>query len=456
MDLLEQFKSIELRFPVENIKAGGIQVWPYLRVYLGDKLVARHDSSVKIGKAAFRQFLRSWHYGFLNFFRGYDYWVFSYTNQRKRVGDQYIDRCDALSKHLDKVLFIELPLPEHRPIRSIPTKHIVSKIFLHFAEAVYARLFIHRVRVMGADILEQIASETGVTLPYQTLVKRYLSQYRLTKLFLRFRKPKAVFMISAYNNVAYMKAIREAGIPVIEFQHGVINDSHFGYNVFKAFDPHFFPDYLLTLGRLEQAVFREGNHYIHRDKVIPVGSFYLDYMAKHAPEDREMSRLKEKYQWIVAITSQVTIESKLIGFLKEAAAMDDSIVYIFIPRYREQFDPAAHDLPDNIILLDHLNTYEIIVHANFHATVYSTCAMEAPSLGIPNIMINIDQLATQYFGNVLHDPAVTKYVDEPHQLVQTIQNFQPSEKTVIQDANKEIILPDFERNLENALERTLQ
>jgi hypothetical protein len=63
-------------------------------------------------------------------------------------------------------------------------------------------------------------------------------------------KPKAVFVLNGYHLfIPIQIAVREAGIPLIELQHGIIHESHPGYVFGDMPEFEHLPDHLLVFGR---------------------------------------------------------------------------------------------------------------------------------------------------------------------------------------------------------------
>jgi hypothetical protein len=92
-------------------------------------------------------------------------------------------------------------------------------------------------------------------------------------------------------------------------------------------------------------------------------------------------------------------------------------------------------------------------YVDAHVTVYSSCAIEAPSMGVRNIMINIKGYAKSYFGHILNNESVTKYVETPLELVNEIQKLTPTNKWEIIEANSKQITPRYRENLEKYLRK---
>ena len=102
--------------------------------------------------------------------------------------------------------------------------------------------------------------------------------------------------------------------------------------------------------------------------------------------------------------------------------MNRDILYFFIPRDPDR-DYSKYKMPYNMVILKHLDFYKIIKYVDFHSTIFSTCAFEAPAMGTPNILINIDNLSKQYLSVLLKDEEVTKITDSPNKFVNIILNW---------------------------------
>ncbi|NTZ20257.1 hypothetical protein EXW96_22735 [Paenibacillus sp. JMULE4] len=136
--------------------------------------------------------------------------------------------------------------------------------------------------------------------------------------------------------------------------------------------------------------------------------------------------------------------------------MNEEICYVLIPRNKENsYENIA--LPRNVIINPCENFYEMILYADFHATVYSTCAIEAPSLGIKNIMINIDGLAKYWFGEILTNSLTTEYVNTPEEFVDLVNsnnNLISKEENMI--LNETIVKLNYKDNIRKFLENVLK
>jgi len=111
-------------------------------------------------------------------------------------------------------------------------------------------------------------------------------------------------------------------------------------------------------------------------------------------------------------------------------------------------------LIENVWVFLDRDFYELMMYVDYHATVYSTCALEAPSLGVQNIMININNLSKEYFENILSDE-ITTYVNSPQELINTINNIKKLDKNTVYHNNENIIMPNYRNNLKTALSNIL-
>ena len=112
-------------------------------------------------------------------------------------------------------------------------------------------------------------------------------------------------------------------------------------------------------------------------------------------------------------------------------------LFIWIPRDFSK----KYKTTENIKIIPWLNCYEIIMECDYHVTVYSTCALEAVTLGISTVLINIDN-----FSNIFYK----EYDNKLLKIVNTIDEF----LSHIRDdnlklINKEVLSLNYKGNLES-------
>ncbi len=446
--MLDDLREIETNYNVEDIEFGGFKMWPVLRIYFAAKYYSNVDSQ-SVTTSVFSNFIRNLFYGVKHLFKRYDYLYFSSIDQRKNVDSQFIDKSvDSFCSELGSGLVIEMSSSNHFNKKDVPQNPIISKSIFYFFIFIYSKFFIRSKQIKNAQVLESILNQYEVDIDYLTIMKRVIAQYRLMKILLKFHKPKAVFFVCYYTNMGFIKALREKGIKVIEIQHGLINDSHDAYNVFKEIDNEYYPEFLLTFGSIEKDVFKKHtNNFIDVNKVIPIGNFYTDYILHKSVNNERINKLKVQYKFVVTVTGQNHYtEDILIKFLKDAATKAPDVCVLYVPRtVSKSYD--NYGFPKNLIKMDWLNCYESIVQSDFHSTVFSSCALEAPSMGIQNILININNLSKEHFGDILVNPLITQFVNSSDEFIEIIRSMDKLPKNQIVSSNSNIIFPGYKNNI---------
>ena len=66
------------------------------------------------------------------------------------------------------------------------------------------------------------------------------------------------------------------------------------------------------------------------------------------------------------------------------------------------------------------------MHCDLHMTLYSSCALEAPSLGIPNILVDIHNMASKYYNSLLSEyhTKIIKAEDEFYEAMEELIKLQ--------------------------------
>jgi hypothetical protein len=456
-------KEIEGKYPVDTISVNGEQVWPYLRVAYYFQYVDEISSqkgerplSPTLSFLGKLKRLSNIPYGIKNWLGKYDYIAISSTGARKPISGKYFNSLldpviDKLGR--GKVLYIEIPAPSLYPIKSIYTNKVVCYDLLEVLAMVAESFRLRRYKIRNESILGDINREYDLSVDYLKVIKRFYARRRVFSLLFRMSKPKVVLLTCYYGLLqSAIKAAKDSGAKVIEFQHGVIGKEHPAYNVDAAIDKSYFPDYLWVFGRRELATF-DNPRFIEPENVCPVGSFYIEHIrSNYVPEGSLVKKL-ESYNRAVGVTLQETTEKRTIEFAVQAANLDSHIFYILIPRRPQEEHYSTLNPPDNVTVIKDKNFYELMAYVDFHSTVYSTCALEAPSLGVQNILINIDDLSRRYYRTVLNDSRITRYADTPQEFVSIANSFEKLDRDTIIKLNEDIIAVNYESNIRELLRR---
>ena len=460
-------KEIETKYPVDTILVNEEQVWPYLRVayyfaYM-DKITSekgekRSDSplSQRLKKMPMNSF-----YGFKNWFGKYDYIALSNTLERRNINGKYFNKLlDPILDELgrDKVLYVEAPAPSLYPAQKVHTKNIVCHDLLTLSAAIAVILQMFRRKnymVQNESILKTIQKEYGLQIDDVKRIRFFDAQRRVFNFLFRKIKPKAILLSGYYGYIPAVKAAKDLGIKVIEFQHGAIGKEHEAYNVDVEIDKTYFPDHLLVFGTREIKTF-DNSRFIRPEDVYPVGSFYIEHVRRNYKLESNLVEQLKNYKRSIGVTLAWTVEKRVIEFVCQAADLNKTIFYILIPRKPQEKYYSTLNLPDNVTVVKGKNFYELMMYVDFHSTVYSTCALEAPSFGVQNILINIDNLAKQYYEAILIDSRITRYADTPRDLVKIINTFEKLDRDTLSKLNEDIIATDYKKNIQNFVTRHLR
>ena len=324
--------------------------------------------------------------------------------------------------HLKNTLHIELPVFTHYSLSKLKFKKVVSHVPLRILEALYVKLFLRTVNLEGKEVLATLNKDFNVSMDGETLGKRFLAQYWMMKTLLAWKKPKAVFAVVSYMKMGYVLAARELGVKVIEMQHGTINKSHFGYANYKNVNPNLFPNYLLAYGEETQETFTEGNITFAPHDVFALGHYYLHLIQKLSlPHSLKIDRVRKSEVSVAVSLQDDSVGSQIVPFLNEVAMQRPLWTFVFVPRKTSQDEYLKLNLSNNIVFLPELNVYEVMHLCEVHSTVFSTCALEAPTLGKPNVLVNIENKSVEYFSTLLIDPQVTRFVDSVGDYIQEIE-----------------------------------
>lgn len=443
MDIIEQ---IEKKYPVTEITIDGEQVWPLLRIFYAfsyrRKLAENSGENVKKdpGLKKFRsaRFLlhlillfKGVSVGFFNWFRKYEFIAFGNGIVRRQISGRRVDPfLDPVIKEIgsDKVLFIELPEQiSFFSSRQSFTKHIVYVNLLRIIAGMHYRLkliFCKKPKINRNDILDNIGLYLGVNVNPIGIILSHQSKLFVYNLLFKLMRPKAILLIDYYSPewISAVKAANNLGIKVIEVQHGLIGKEHPAYNLGCKLDKSYFPDHLLVFGNKELETF-SNSYFIKINNVHPVGSFLINYYRTEYKSDPGLLEQYSVYHVVIGITLQWVFDNRLINFICKAAELDDHILYILIPRRPEDDKYSARVLPDNVKIERIKNFYELMSYVDFHSTVNSTCALEAPALGVQNILVNIDKQAEIVYGKILSDERINRFVNSPEECVNTIRTF---------------------------------
>jgi hypothetical protein len=440
----------------------GEAIWPILRLKINEELRDKDGVTSRTFKLSISKVLKllgTFFFGVkeILLMGNYDYWVFSSSDRRKKIGRHYVDRVAcSLVLEFPKTLMIENPYPKGRHFRKeeIVDTHIISRTIFFLGVRILEFFVNKNVKLENESLLIELLNQNDIKLDYHSILRNHIAQYRFMKFILRKASPKAAFFVYAASSMGFVKAFKEKRIPVIELQHGVINKEHNAYVISKDYGSLFFPDYLLTYGENELTFFDENNYFIHPNKVFPIGYSFFEEFSKEASDLSYEKNIRNQYEKIIVFSLQEPFEEFVFPFLTKVAELNISVYYILIPRNVLR-DYGHLELPKNMIIEKNLNIYECLRIADVHLTVNSTCAIESLYFGVPNILFDYDNWATNYYANILKDPMHTKYVKTAEEFIFALNSGEFHSKKAIIEKSMRFFTRNFTENLRNLLKKEI-
>ncbi len=429
------------------IKVQGVSIWPAIRNKYSSIIIKRQSNGFKkknylkkifdLIKINLKRGLNIF-YGFKHLFNKYDYVIFTSTLERREKDGKMINKLfESIFTIIDrnKVLIIETPDNTfHYPQKKLADKNTASSQFFKSISDIIIflnkRIKPKNLIIENESLLLEIKKKFNIKFSYRSHISHIIKLIYVLKFFFRIWRPKSVFVSCYYFtiNLAAIYCAKYNKIPVIEFQHGIINNNHLAYNIELSMENNFFPDFLFVFGNYFAKLLKNSK-FIKFSNIFSIGNFYLNYIKHNYYPDHflkeKLDLLKKKYQYIISFTSQWTIEEDAIEFFKEVVNLCKEILIIFIPRDINK-DYYKYKLPESILIMSeiskNLDAYKTIKISDIHSTVYSTCAFESIALEKPNILININNLSIINLQDLINLDSNTFVVDTPYDFINKVRS----------------------------------
>jgi hypothetical protein len=258
-------------------------------------------------------------------------------------------------------------------------------------------------------------------------------------------------MSVGYTNFGYIRAFKEKGIKVVEVQHGIISKNHHAYYYRKKFDSYQFPDVLLTVGEKELEVFDNQNNF-PVSNVIAVGSYIIDSYSS----EQKVKSQKQTPSVLFTLQDGV-MGAKLIEFILNLKRISGSDIEILVQPRRNGKEFYTSQIPEVQDLNFSLNDfYSTVVTTDIHSTVYSTTAIEALSLGVPNILVNIDNQSKEQLSEALEGNRFTAIIETPQEFIEALQRFKSYSAEEVRSSNNRNIKSNYRVNIKDVLKGIIQ
>ena len=436
-ELEDKYKDI-----LENIEE-----WAYIRLKVGFYLRNKENKenknlkNNKINNISNKLLkIKDIFYGFKNWFGNYEYLFFSYSEQRKLINNKWKNKSmdDLIDKINKKALLMETN--NTKRFKNVYTKYIVGEEIIYFLGKIFL-LFCVKGFFWNNDYekIRNILKNNNIKINLEKEIKSFFIFKFIYKSIIKFYKPKKVFVTCYYCRLPLVKACHEMNIPIVDIQHGVISKEHFGYISNIKIDKCYIANEILSFGENEKQI---KNFMIK--KTYPIGSYYLEYLKNHFKPSKEILTLKKKYEYCIGISmqDQAWEHNNMMKFANELSKIHKNILFLIIPRKNNHFSFKE----SNIRIVTFLDCYNTIMHCDVHMTLYSSCALEAPTLGIPNILVNVNNMATKYYIDMLSNYH-TKIIDKTDSFYNVFKELILLDSQKIKEKNKKIFVPDYNKQV---------
>lgn len=410
---VEELRQIENKYDLMSVKIKGVSIWPHLRIYLVNKLFKNKEPQTISGN--YKLVLNTlFAFNPLRALKKHDIWAFFATDDRKKIGGQYIESvCGYLSDLNTNTLLIEKAskVVGHYKKDVIPEKDVISTSWFYLLIFSYERILrFKKLKIENQDVINQVLLDYNIDFDYKYYIRVLLAQRRVARLFLGItKKPKLVFIEAPYVYMGFVWAFHEKGIPVVELQHGVLNEHHYAYNsIYRCGELR--PDEICVFGIREHKYLTECNKN-YADKITMVGSYILEKTDEFFTNDI-FEEKRKMYHSIVVVSGQVEIEQVLLQFVEKIANKHQNLLFIYIPRDKNA-DISTNCT--NVEIKRGVNIYEYLKWCDIHITRSSTTCLEAHYFKKPNVFFDYQKMATNYYGEVLKEENAAFYIDNEDQ-----------------------------------------
>lgn len=197
--------------------------------------------------------------------------------------------------------------------------------------------------------------------------------------------PSVVVLVVSYYKETLVEACKRKGIPVVELQHGVIYDYHYGYSFPEGVTKEAFPDYLFTFGEFWNENVRFP---LPDDRIIPVGHPYLEQRIEAYDDVNPRNQ--------IIFISQGTIGHQLSQFaltVHDDPRIDYDVVYKLHPgeydRWKDEY-PWLVDSGMTVIDESEPPLYRLFAESDVQIGVGSTAVYEGLSFDLETYVYDCD------------------------------------------------------------------
>jgi len=440
---MKALNEIEKEININKFVYKGENIWPIFRNAIGWEIALetnisnnKSSSNIKYNKfLLIKLFIKNIISMLLSLFNKYDVICFTTSDDYKYLHRNQVNRLTEtfLNKYKNqKILEFQSGLFINKSEEE--RQYIPSFLFL-----ILSNILSKIIRLNGASEIEKELKKVDIKINSKKILKKYLANKMLCDFMFKIYRPKLI-ITTCYSFMPIIKSANDLGIETLEFQHGSIIN-HFAYEIDEETNSTFYPRNLIVFGT-KVVKYLKKKHY--GKNIFAVGNMFVDYYSKK--RNKSILELKKNYECIISISLQWTVLEKTIEYVRKQAKENKSICFILIPRTNDELNNYSFD-EVNIKIFNNLNCYEIAANSDYHMTCYSTCAIEAPSLGIENIFLNINNLSEKYLGKFIIEKEFNQLISFNENLNIILNKRKISKEKIILE-NEDNIISNYDKNIE--------
>ncbi|WP_045212456.1 hypothetical protein [Desulfonatronovibrio magnus] len=423
-DLMDFINWLEINTPVTSWQAEGVNVWPIIRINIyfenfkkNDRTTPANNSKIQFKNASLKNRRFSL---FLNNPR-HDHTAdcLFVTNSicNKLVMDKYINiYTDPVIEKLKSEGKKSIVLEQEKITNSSPMpngpRFYISQDLTEFAKK--HKLDKVKCYVQDMEKVIIILAKKGFKKTANYILNnfrnlRFLVNKKYFQDILSRVKPKSVYFTCYYGEkMAFVSAAREIGIQTIDLQHGIQGDYHAAYgrwenvpssgysmlpDVFSVWSDKEKDSIITWSSKLQNSPHQaqvDGNPWLDMWKQKnPTTRYYDDLFSREFPSANGRKRLlfthQDSYSWPDWFPTALQRTTKDFDiFFRVHPGANESL-----PSWRKYFK----DKGINNIILERATNWPLLAlmrHMDVHVTCYSSCVIEAETLGVPSLVITDD------------------------------------------------------------------
>jgi hypothetical protein len=307
-----------------------------------------------------------------------DIWVLASSSYRRADarGDLQCIFTEDLREQLgDRVVFLERTTNE---VQAKPREDVFHLDALHVSAMLAAKALGPVAAKGGALTKEQRQAFAPMAPGYVCQLAMYgQTMQRIAAGLIEQRRPRAVFVLCGYQpHIPIQRAVRAAGIPLIELQHGLIHDSHPGYALDGGSACDHVPDHLVVFGsRFERIAHNVSSHWRGRTSIG--GHPWLRAKSKG------VAPLGERSAIVLFSQADQPVRQALRAIATGLVAKRPQGARVIVKPHPRETDGYWDDLGALGIEIAACgaDSYSLLRECRVAVAVHSTIALEAPAFG---------------------------------------------------------------------------